>query len=304
MNNERTPHGVATNCDRDCSTCVFCDYGKLEPLFALPILGRNVQWMRCGRCRSIQVNRVDWLDEAYRDLGVNIDTGCAQRSILCSLYVRAMRAAGLLGRGAKVIDFGAGNGLLVRLLRDQGFEALGYDRYVRPIDCAGFTVETLDAKTSHGADLVTAIDVLEHLPYPRRTFADIAANLSPQGLVLLRTPLYQPKVHGVEWEHLGGEAVNCSRNRWEHSEQGTIGSGAIRPCTAPNAPTTRQRRPARPAARAACITCRPEPVQGGAENCKVARSRTRKTAGRAVVESGRVLISARIISSSKKAQNI
>jgi len=191
--------------DRDCSTCVFCDCDRLEPQFALPILGRSAQWMRCGRCRSIQVSRVDWLDEAYRDLGVNIDTGCAQRSILCSLYVRAMRAAGLLGRRGKVIDFGAGNGLLVRLLRDQGFEALGYDRYVRAIDCAGFTVETLDAGTHHEAELVTAIDVLEHLPYPRRTLADIAANLAPQGLVLLRTPLCQPKVHGVDWEHLGGE---------------------------------------------------------------------------------------------------
>ena len=189
--------------DRETPACVACGGDDLENLFTKIVLDRHeARYSRCRRCRSLQVSRVGWLAEAYSDAIRQLDTGAAQRCILCGLYIRAMRQCGLLRRGQKVLDFGSGSGLLIRLLRDQVFDAFGYDTYVTSQLVPEFTLRELSRSTHFGADAVTAFEVFEHLVDPREALATIAANLAPDGIVLFRTELYQADKHGPDWEYL------------------------------------------------------------------------------------------------------
>lgn len=192
--------------DRDVNACVFCQCDKLEERFTLTFLGRHEgHFFECSACRSIQICRVDWLAEAYNDAPACVDTGLAQRGLVVSLFARAMRKSWLLRRGARVVDYGTGSGMLVRMLRDQGFDAHGYDKYVRSVVAGGFVLHSLDHIARLQPDLITVIDVLEHLVDPRETLADLAARQGPGGLLLIRTPLYDARRHRADWEGLGRE---------------------------------------------------------------------------------------------------
>jgi hypothetical protein len=189
--------------DRSVTACVACGCEEFERLFTLLTLGKyEATYCRCRRCQTLQVAHVDWLAEAYAAGAPQLDSGAAQRCILCSLYIRAMRQAGLVRRGGKVLDFGSGSGLLVRLLRDAGFDAVGYDKYVASAFGPEFSLSDLTPTTHFGADLITAFEVFEHIVCPKETLELLNANLSPDGVILFRTLLYQPESHGQDWEYL------------------------------------------------------------------------------------------------------
>ena len=191
--------------DRNSQTCVFCKASPLVGKFTKLVMGKYpADFMQCPQCGSLQIPVVHWLCESYGRPELDMDTGSVQRSILCSLYIKALRNARLIGRKARIIDFGTGSGLLVRLLRDQDFQAFGYDPYVSPIECAGFALSSLDS-FDEPADLITAIEVFEHLTQPAETIGNLLGNLSANGLILLRTGLYDQHAHGPQWQYLGCE---------------------------------------------------------------------------------------------------
>ncbi len=122
-----------------------------------------------------------------------------------ALFIRAMRQAGILKREARIVDFGGGSGLLVRLLRDQGLDAWGYDKFSPMPLCRGFCVKDDIASGKLAADLITSFEVFEHLLQPRETTATLASNLSPGGMILVTTRLYDEKRHDAYWDYLSPE---------------------------------------------------------------------------------------------------
>ena len=192
--------------DRDLSSCLFCDAKGLSRHFAHTILGKYpASYELCDTCHSLQISKVAWLEESYSPLGFHADTGSVQRSIACALFLRAMSRTGLLPRHASVLDFGAGSGLLVRLLRDFGLDAHGYDRYTRPLDCEGFITERLDRIAPHSLNLITIIEVLKHLPEPLETLQSLAPLLTTGGKILLRSEWFDDRKHGPDWEYITPE---------------------------------------------------------------------------------------------------
>lgn len=188
--------------DRDLKSCLACG-GQLEELFTKQVLGKyGARYCRCSRCRMLQIPHVHWLGEAYSDSARQLDAGAAQRCIFAGLYIRAMRLSGLLRAGGRVLDFGSGSGLLVRLLRDQGLDATGYDKYVTSPFVPEFTLRRLTPQSRTNADMITAFEVFEHLLDPAETLALLAANLSDRGAILFRTELYRPGTHGPDWAYL------------------------------------------------------------------------------------------------------
>jgi hypothetical protein len=126
------------------------------------------RFRRCQGCGAVLADEPDWLDAAYsRPIGRR-DIGLVQRNLQVARQVDAVvRAFG--DRGRPVLDFGAGNGMLVRLLRDRGLDARYLDSYAENLFAEGF--EWDPAGSPPGA--VLAVEVVEHLLDPVASLAPL-----------------------------------------------------------------------------------------------------------------------------------
>jgi SAM-dependent methyltransferase len=98
--------------------------------------------------------------------------------------------------GRRLLDIGAGSGKLVRFLRARRVEAHGiepsralFDRFLATEEA--FTCAMLDRYRSAAAapfDIVTAFDVIEHVPDPVAFLGDVAALVEPGGMFFASTP--------------------------------------------------------------------------------------------------------------------
>jgi SAM-dependent methyltransferase len=189
--------------DRTTTQCPVCGTGALQTKFSHVVLGQHkADYCACTECGSLIVPEVDWLADAYASQRVDTDTGAAQRSIICSLFIRAMHCVGLAAKGGRVLDFGAGNGLLVRLLRDQGFDAWGVDKHAAMAVARNWRLETMRGEEAGQANMITAIEVFEHLVDPHAVLQSMVSALADDGMVLLRTTLYDGSRHDENWYYL------------------------------------------------------------------------------------------------------
>jgi hypothetical protein len=157
-------------------------------LFHGRLLGRDVAYYECDGCRYVQTERPTWLDEAYAE-AINIsDTGILRRNERNARLV--IRILMLLGRlDGRVVDCAGGYGILVRMLRDRGVQALWRDRYCENLLARGF-----EARDDTPADLVTAFEALEHFVDPVAEMEALFAR-APSVLVstdLIATPTPRP----------------------------------------------------------------------------------------------------------------
>jgi 2-polyprenyl-3-methyl-5-hydroxy-6-metoxy-1,4-benzoquinol methylase len=98
--------------------------------------------------------------------------------------------------GADVLEFGAGTGSLLKMLRGTGFtgRVTAADILPRPADLASDIawIETdLNERLpigDHSFDAIISTEVIEHLENPRATFRDFGRLLRPGGLLILTTP--------------------------------------------------------------------------------------------------------------------
>lgn len=153
-----------------CSACRF--------RFATPLINPNL------------ANTLDGYEDAYLQY---LEADASDAANFESLYQWMNRFAPLEGK--RLLDVGAGSGKLVRFLRGRGVDAHGiepsralFDRFLAGE--AAFTCATLDRyrPTAAGFDIVTAFDVIEHVPDPVGFIGDVAALLKPGGVFFASTP--------------------------------------------------------------------------------------------------------------------
>lgn len=172
--------------------CRLCG-GTAGKTFSLTYLKHiPVGLYRCEACGCLETNPPDWLDEAYADTRPVRDVWMAGRTegmrVLTLLIIHAL---GL--KRPRLFDWGGGNGLLVRMLRDAGVDAYRSDKYVPNYYAVGFDVED-GAK----ADLMTAFEVFEHSDDPCLLMTEMTAH-APDA-ILLSTDLYQGQ--GADWPYI------------------------------------------------------------------------------------------------------
>jgi len=162
--------------------------------FTLTVLRKfEVNYLQCSGCSSLQTQRPYWLSDAYDKNLARLDTGAAQRNIsnLAASYLVAR-----IFELRNVLDFGGGDGLLCRLLRDYGLNCFVRDKYASATYALAFTEPDFARP-----DLMLAYEVLEHLVEPRTETRDLFAE-KPK-VVLASTSLYEGQAR--DWWYLAPE---------------------------------------------------------------------------------------------------
>lgn len=120
----------------------------------------NISYFKCPVCYSVQTEYPFWLDEAYSEVINRSDIGIVSRTLdftrVCKLLIKCF-----FPENGKYVDFGAGYGLFVRMMRDSGYDFYWQDKYCENIFAKDFT-----ATENIKYNLVTAFEVFEHLINP------------------------------------------------------------------------------------------------------------------------------------------
>jgi Methyltransferase domain len=120
----------------------------------------SVQYFRCQQCGFIQTEQPFWLEEAYSSAIASQDVGIMRRNLINCEVTSAILS--LLYPGmSKAVDFGAGHGVFVRLMRDRGFNFFWSDLHAKNDYARGF-----ESPEDATFDFLTAFEVLEHLIDP------------------------------------------------------------------------------------------------------------------------------------------
>jgi len=169
--------------------------------------------MECSYCYCLQVPDLTWLDLAYADeakSGSAGDSGRFRRNYSAFLYLSALKTAGLFGDNPRFLDFGGGSGLLTQMLIDTGNEAWLTDPHIGAPPFAAERHLDLNSLKPHIFDVVTALEVFEHLTDPISTGRILNGLLKPSGSLVISTEIYCPDVHTSSWPYLapsGGQHI-------------------------------------------------------------------------------------------------
>lgn len=179
--------------------CPICG-GEVKYLFDGTVLvDVPVSYGRCGGCGIVRTQRPTWLDRAYANPIDETDVGLIARNIdaanlLGTLLPRVLR------QGERLVDIAGGYGILVRLLRDSGFDAWWYDPYCENLFAQGF-----ESRCDEHASVITLIEVIEHIYDPIAFLDDIMKKRSPHVVVFGTSLIADDPPPLKEWPYYAPE---------------------------------------------------------------------------------------------------
>ena len=171
--------------------CRVCT-GETQTLFTLPIMGKyEGTYRQCLECGTLQVENPHWLREAYTDSHLTLlDVGALHRGM--NTWAGTHLIMDIWGF-TRSLDWGTGDGLLPRYLRDRGFDAYGEDKYSPRTHCRAFT-----PPPGWTPQIITAWEVWEHWENPGEELDKILSH-NPE-VHLFSTELWRGQ--GRDWGYL------------------------------------------------------------------------------------------------------
>ncbi len=141
-------------------TCKICASPVVFFAAATILKKYEIQYFKCERCGFVQTESPYWLEEAYSHAIVNIDIGPINRGMQGAEKAKALIVS-FFRAHEKFIDYGAGYGVFVRMMRDLGLDFYYYDKH-----CENIFAKNFEATASERYEMLTAFEVFEHLENP------------------------------------------------------------------------------------------------------------------------------------------
>lgn len=147
-----------------------------------------IRWPMPSQADLDEIYRVHYSSENIIDGCTNQETGdYALRKYLAYLEERYVNS------NSRILDYGAGSGAFVELMRERGFSCDGYETSV---DARQFSAEVrgiglfgdLSDVPKDTYDCITVIEVIEHLTNVWQDLKIVQSLLKPGGLAFITTP--------------------------------------------------------------------------------------------------------------------
>lgn len=178
--------------------CPICGSAMVERFTGIFLGRHHAPYDQCSSCELLQVRAPHWLDEAYASAINQADTGILFRNLAIADALAALLPR--LGGGGPYLDFGGGLGVLVRLMRDRGFDFRWSDRYAANELARGFEYTDSDLPCS----AVSAFEVLEHVEDPV-AFVTEALAAGRSRTLIFTTDLHQGPAPPPQWWYYARE---------------------------------------------------------------------------------------------------
>jgi hypothetical protein len=130
-----------------------------------------IDYFKCSHCGFLQTQEPTWLDKSYSEAITSLDIGLLNRNINFSNLTEQLLLTFFI-ESKSYLDFGAGYGVFVRMMRDKGFDFKWYDTHCDNLFAKHFEEFDLLKKF----DIITAFEVFEHLPHPLEQLTPLLQN--------------------------------------------------------------------------------------------------------------------------------
>ena len=178
--------------------CRICP-GEAAGIFTARVMSRfEAGVFQCNSCGFVQTEDPYWLDESYREPINREDTGIVARNLWLA-DIASLAIFSIYEKNAVFLDYAGGTGLLVRLMRDRGYDFYWHDKYATNLFARGFEGEC--DRTDY--QLLTCFEAMEHFPDPQK---EIDRMLSISRNLLFTTELLStPAPAAGDWWYYGFE---------------------------------------------------------------------------------------------------
>lgn len=154
--------------------------------------GKTGELSKCLNCGFIQCSKENNVIHFYEDL---VDTEYENTREERKLQeIKILKLIQKIKPSGKLLDIGAGSGIMVESALEMGYEAEGIEpsRWLQkqavkrslPIHLGIFPMERL----SKNYDIITLVDVIEHINNPKQLLIDINKHLDESGIFIVITP--------------------------------------------------------------------------------------------------------------------
>ena len=190
-----------------------------HPLYD-PVVPPVMQWMDCETCKHQFVDGY-FTDEAlsvvFRNTNDHQKVGHKleeQRSVSSMMIEKVLpyKSAGAW------LDVGFGNGSLLFTAEEYGFHPIGVDLRednVSAMKSLGFEAYcdfVQDIEFKNKLSVVSMMDVLEHIPYPKEVLSSLHSNMEEGGCLLIS----MPNTENIIWKLLTNNNANPFLGELEH----------------------------------------------------------------------------------------
>jgi hypothetical protein len=146
------------------AVCKICGNSS-EQIFNKTVLFKyDVAFFRCANCGFMQTEEPYWIHEAYSSPLSATDTGLIMRPMNFSKIAEGIIMKWFDPFGT-FLDYGGGNGVFVRMMRDKGFNFYRYDKYAANVYSIGFDISDVQDNITR-FELLTSVEVIEHFENP------------------------------------------------------------------------------------------------------------------------------------------